>query len=247
MLDGSGAHNRPKPRFWTVGRTKVDPKSRIWTVGAQRTLCHCRLKRPRSTTAAPPPHHFTTATSQSPRRSATRLHCRADLPLPLLCLLLPRRSAIAYCRSATRRRSVTAPLLPAPYCRAALLLPRRRAALAAPLRYYSAVSLLPSHFDRHCMLLPHCAAPRRSATGASLCYCRAAQRLSYSPHRFASRATTLPRCSAPLLRRRSAPLCCCRQLCNAPLRCCHSTARSPSRMRSNHHCCAWSIPKHARK
>ena len=172
--------NRPKSGCWMVREPTIDqnPKSRIWTVGAQRMLCHCRLKRPCSTTAAPPPHHFTTAASQSPRRSATRLHCRADLPLPLLCLLLPRRSATAYClllRAAQLRlRYCPLPTVAPPcYCRAA--------ALAAPLRYCSAVSLLPSHFDRHCMLLPHCAAPRRSATGASLCYCRAAQCLSYSP------------------------------------------------------------------
>ena len=69
--------------------------------------------------AAPPSHHSTTTASYLPRRSATRLHCRADL----LCCGCHCRC----CRTAPPRRSVTAPQLPLRYCRD-----------AAPLRYFRA-------------------------------------------------------------------------------------------------------------
>ena len=87
--------------------------------------------------AAPPSHHSTTTASYLPRRSATRLHCRADL----LCCAYHCR----YCRTAPPRRSVTALRCG----RAQLLLsysPSNRFATAAPPRCCRAASLLPRRF-----------------------------------------------------------------------------------------------------
>ena len=119
--------------------------------------------------AAPPSHHSTTTASYLPRRSATRLHCRADL---LCCACRCRYCLLSHCSSAPLSYGSAT----AAHCRAASYIaatPRRAAPAPAPRRSRRSASLcymLPA-LHRAASLLPRC-----FAAAAPLRYCHSTAR-----------------------------------------------------------------------